>query len=187
MNSNNSSPRRWTGSSRPSEKCCSATGLASLAAVAAVGGGAAIPLLTARLSERLQVPAITTPQPLFAAAIGAATPVQCNLRQRRRRPAWPPPSTHRPASPEPSVPRPWQPHSRGAHRAVPRKCPAGHRSRAGLVRQRHRRGTGPLHRPGRLHRPGEPPPPAAAAPVAQQDPYRAEQDVPCGTGARRFC
>lgn len=44
----------------------------NLAAVAMVGGGASIPLLTARLSERLQVPIHTTPQPAFSAAIGAA-------------------------------------------------------------------------------------------------------------------
>ncbi|GJO16890.1 hypothetical protein NJB1507_05550 [Mycobacterium marinum] len=44
----------------------------SLAAVAAVGGGAAIPLIGNRLSERLQVPVFTTAQPIFSAAIGAA-------------------------------------------------------------------------------------------------------------------
>ncbi len=45
---------------------------ADLAAVAIVGGGASIPLLSARLSERLQVPIHTTLQPAFDAAIGAA-------------------------------------------------------------------------------------------------------------------
>jgi hypothetical protein len=45
---------------------------ANLVAVATVGGGAAIPLLTTRLSERLQAPIFTTPQPAFSAAIGAA-------------------------------------------------------------------------------------------------------------------
>lgn len=45
----------------------------SLAAVAAVGGGAAIPLIGARLSERLQAPVHTAPQPAFSAAIGAAS------------------------------------------------------------------------------------------------------------------
>jgi Hsp70 protein len=45
---------------------------ANLAAVATVGGGASIPLLSNRLSERLQVPIFTTPQPAFSAAIGAA-------------------------------------------------------------------------------------------------------------------
>lgn len=45
---------------------------ASLAAVATVGGGASIPLITTRLSERLQVPIFTTQQPAFSAAIGAA-------------------------------------------------------------------------------------------------------------------
>jgi hypothetical protein len=44
----------------------------SLAAVATVGGGASIPLLGARLSERLQVPVFTTPQPAVIAAVGAA-------------------------------------------------------------------------------------------------------------------
>ena len=45
---------------------------ANLAAVAAVGGGAGIPALTARLSERLRVPVITAPQPACCAAVGAA-------------------------------------------------------------------------------------------------------------------
>ena len=45
---------------------------ANLAAVATVGGGASIPLLTTQLSERLQVPIFTTRQPAFSAAIGAA-------------------------------------------------------------------------------------------------------------------
>ncbi|OSC38132.1 molecular chaperone, partial [Mycobacterium decipiens] len=44
----------------------------SLGAIATAGGGASIPLITARLSERLQVPIFTTPQPTFSAAIGAA-------------------------------------------------------------------------------------------------------------------
>jgi hypothetical protein len=44
----------------------------NLAAVAAVGGGAGIPLFIARLSERLQVPVFTTPQPALIAAVGAA-------------------------------------------------------------------------------------------------------------------
>jgi Hsp70 protein len=42
-----------------------------LAAVATAGGGANIPLLTARLSERFRVPIHTAPQPGFSAAIGA--------------------------------------------------------------------------------------------------------------------
>jgi hypothetical protein len=45
----------------------------NLAAVATVGGGAAIPLLATRLAERLEVPIRTAPQPGFSAAIGAAT------------------------------------------------------------------------------------------------------------------
>ncbi len=43
-----------------------------LAAVASVGGGASIPLLTARLSERFQVPVHVAPRPAFSAATGAA-------------------------------------------------------------------------------------------------------------------
>ena len=45
---------------------------ANLAAVATVGGGAAIPVITQRLSEELRVPVITTPRPELNAAIGAA-------------------------------------------------------------------------------------------------------------------
>ncbi|KAA1249938.1 Hsp70 family protein [Mycobacterium simiae] len=43
----------------------------NVVAVATTGGGAAIPLLTSRLSEHLQVAIFTTPQPMFGAAIGA--------------------------------------------------------------------------------------------------------------------
>jgi hypothetical protein len=46
--------------------------VSGLAAVATVGGGAAIPLLATRLSERLGVPVRTAPQPGCAAALGAA-------------------------------------------------------------------------------------------------------------------
>lgn len=45
---------------------------ANLAAAAIVGGGACIPLITSRLSERLQTPIFTTAQPACSAAIGAA-------------------------------------------------------------------------------------------------------------------
>ncbi len=44
----------------------------SLAAVATVGGGAAIPAVTRRLSTDLRVPVITIPAPGTAAAVGAA-------------------------------------------------------------------------------------------------------------------
>ncbi|MEE2851675.1 MAG: Hsp70 family protein [Actinomycetota bacterium] len=47
-----------------------------LAAVATVGGGACIPLITNQLSERLQAPVVTTSQPLLSAAIGAAVLAQ---------------------------------------------------------------------------------------------------------------
>jgi hypothetical protein len=43
-----------------------------LAAVAMVGGGAGIPLLTTRLAGRLRAPIHTVPQPSFGAAVGAA-------------------------------------------------------------------------------------------------------------------
>ncbi|MCV7261263.1 Hsp70 family protein [Mycobacterium shimoidei] len=46
--------------------------VSELAAVASVGGGAAIPLVTATLSQHLQVPVITTPRPMLSAATGAA-------------------------------------------------------------------------------------------------------------------
>ncbi|BBZ01136.1 hypothetical protein MCHIJ_05730 [Mycolicibacterium chitae] len=45
---------------------------AQLTAVATVGGGAAIPLITQRLSELLRVPVVTMPQPGLTAAAGAA-------------------------------------------------------------------------------------------------------------------
>ena len=47
-----------------------------LAAIATVGGGASIPLITSRLSERLQAPVVTTSQPRLSAAIGAAVLAQ---------------------------------------------------------------------------------------------------------------
>ena len=43
-----------------------------LAALALVGGGASIPLVTQRLSEHTQLPVVTTPQPALNAAVGAA-------------------------------------------------------------------------------------------------------------------
>jgi hypothetical protein len=46
--------------------------LASVAAVATVGGGARIPLITQRLSEQLRAPVVTTPHPQLTAAEGAA-------------------------------------------------------------------------------------------------------------------
>jgi len=45
---------------------------AGIAAVATVGGGAAIPVVTQRLSERLRAPVITTPEPTLNVAAGAA-------------------------------------------------------------------------------------------------------------------
>ncbi|QUR66086.1 Hsp70 family protein [Mycobacterium spongiae] len=45
---------------------------ATVAAVATVGGGASIPLIETRLSERLHVPVLTVAEPMFTAAIGAA-------------------------------------------------------------------------------------------------------------------
>ncbi|WP_102418929.1 Hsp70 family protein [Mycobacterium sp. 4858] len=45
---------------------------AGLAAVASAGGGAGIPLIAARLSQRFQVPVHSAPQPAASAAVGAA-------------------------------------------------------------------------------------------------------------------
>jgi Hsp70 protein len=45
---------------------------ASVSAVATVGGGARIPLITQRLSEHLRAPIVTTPHPQLTAAEGAA-------------------------------------------------------------------------------------------------------------------
>lgn len=45
---------------------------ADLAAIASVGGGASIPMVTTTLSEQLRVPVITTPRPHLTAAVGAA-------------------------------------------------------------------------------------------------------------------
>ncbi|MBV9320503.1 MAG: Hsp70 family protein [Mycobacterium sp.] len=47
-----------------------------LAAIATVGGGACIPLVTERLSDRLHVPIVTTATPMLSAAIGAAVLAQ---------------------------------------------------------------------------------------------------------------
>src|SRR3984957_19615711 len=46
--------------------------LADLAAIASVGGGASVPMVTTTLSEQLRVPVITTPRPHLTAAVGAA-------------------------------------------------------------------------------------------------------------------
>ncbi|MCH9728638.1 MAG: Hsp70 family protein [Actinomycetia bacterium] len=46
--------------------------VADVSAVATVGGGAAIPLVTRQLSEQLGVPVVTTPQPQLNVAAGAA-------------------------------------------------------------------------------------------------------------------
>src|SRR6185503_13569965 len=45
---------------------------ASVSAVATIGGGARIPLITQRLSEHLRAPVVTTPHPQLTAAEGAA-------------------------------------------------------------------------------------------------------------------
>ncbi len=45
---------------------------AELAAVASIGGGAAIPVVTTTMSEHLRVPVVTTTRPAATAAIGAA-------------------------------------------------------------------------------------------------------------------
>jgi hypothetical protein len=52
------------------EETLQRNGVRELAAVATVGGGAAIPIITTTLSERFRVPVITTGQPGLAAAVG---------------------------------------------------------------------------------------------------------------------
>jgi hypothetical protein len=47
-------------------------GWAGVSAVATIGGGASIPLITQRLSEHSRAPMLTTPQPALDAAVGAA-------------------------------------------------------------------------------------------------------------------
>ncbi|MBV8785450.1 MAG: Hsp70 family protein [Mycobacterium sp.] len=49
-----------------------AIGPSGLAALATVGGGAGIPLITQRISEELRIPVVTTPRPELNAAAGAA-------------------------------------------------------------------------------------------------------------------
>ena len=55
--------KRWSATACPP---------ASVSAVATVGGGARIPLITQRLSEHLRAPVVTTPHPQLTAAEGAA-------------------------------------------------------------------------------------------------------------------
>jgi actin-like ATPase involved in cell morphogenesis len=56
------------------EEALQRTGIARsrVAAVAIVGGGAEIPLITTRLSGRLRLPVLAAPQPGYCAAVGAA-------------------------------------------------------------------------------------------------------------------
>jgi hypothetical protein len=155
-------------------------GIGQLAAVAAVGGGAAIPLIPSRLSDRLQVPAITTAQPLFGAAIGAATlgAVQSSAAAAATglAPALDAPTGIAGAVGPATVAAPTA--------AVPTEAFPGN---GGQTTDRalawsEDSGTGeepvPYTGPADYTTPVEPPPPAAAAPVAQQDPYPAAQDVP---------
>jgi hypothetical protein len=155
-------------------------GIGRLAAVAAIGGGASIPLIPARLAERLQVPAITTPQPLFGAAVGAATlgAVQSSAAAAATGLA---PAVDAPTGIAGAV---------GPATVAAPTAAAPTEQFPGDARQNTDRAlawsedsdTGgepvPYTGPADYTAPVEPPPPAAAAPVAQQDPYRAEQDVP---------
>ncbi|OBG94532.1 molecular chaperone [Mycobacterium sp. E3298] len=54
------------------EEALRRNGIPKLATIATVGGGAGIPLLTARLSGRFSVPVHTAPRPALSAALGAA-------------------------------------------------------------------------------------------------------------------
>ncbi|MDT5398731.1 MAG: hypothetical protein QOK33_1962 [Mycobacterium sp.] len=53
--------------------------LSGISAVATVGGGAAIPLVTQRLSERLRAPVVTTPAPQLVNAAGAGVAAALGL------------------------------------------------------------------------------------------------------------
>jgi Hsp70 protein len=55
--------------------------VASISAAATVGGGASIPLVTQRLSERLRAPVVTTPQPQLNVAAGAALIADAGLAE----------------------------------------------------------------------------------------------------------
>ena len=58
--------------------------LASISAVATIGGGARIPLITQRLSEHLRTTVVTTPQPQLTAAEGVALIAQQEPGRRNR-------------------------------------------------------------------------------------------------------
>ncbi len=88
--------------------------VADMSAVATVGGGANIPLVTQQLSERLRAPVVTTPQSQLNVAAGAAL-VADAVWTRMRRPGWPRPRMRRRAWPPragPRGPRVWPRRSR---------------------------------------------------------------------------
>ena len=107
----------------------------NLAAMAIVGGGASIPLVTTRLSGRLQVPVLTTPQPVYSAAIGAAVlgQLQSSAGARNRGES---------ASGEPDRSG-GHSHGRGDSSRGGRP---GRRRPVGVVTRRRRGRAGPVHR-----------------------------------------
>ncbi len=108
---------------------------ANLAAVATVGGGASIPVLTTRLSERLQVPIFTTPQPVVSAAVGAAV-----LGQQQS-------SAGAPTAAAPVIETPTQMAPARRPTDPGRSHCVGNASAAGMVGRRRRgRRAGSLHR-----------------------------------------
>ena len=110
---------------------------ANLAAVATVGGGASIPVLATRLSERLQVPILTTPQPVVSAAVGAAV-----LGQQQS-------SAGAPTAAAPVLEVPGTPTQMAPAAPPTQAVPTASASTgaAGLVGRRRRgRRAGPLHR-----------------------------------------
>jgi len=70
--------------------------VADVSAVATVGGGAAIPLVTRQLSEQLRVPVVTTPQPQLNVAAGAA--LVANQSQQTDAPTGIAPTTEAPTA-----------------------------------------------------------------------------------------
>ena len=119
--------------------------LSRVSAVATVGGGAAIPLVTQRLSERLRAPVVTTPAPLLATAAGAFVVADRGLA----------PDTPTGMGPVADAPTGlattmgWAADSPATERAHCRGCAHGHRGRAGLVAGRH-----PGRRAGAVRRSG---------------------------------
>jgi Hsp70 protein len=102
---------------------------ADLAAVASIGGGAAIPVVTTTLSEHLRVPVVTTTRPAATAAIGAALrvargPADNNATAVAGVPAGHVPALVAPADPEPARALAWSEAANVPDLAAPVREPA---------------------------------------------------------------